>query len=55
MDSRLLGVTPIMKRAVAAGRHSLVLVSPGFSPKRFPINVTPGQTTQVRHLFTQGD
>lgn len=54
MNSRLLGTTPIMKRTVPPGRHTLVLVSPGFESKRVPVTVRPGETTQVRHLFNKG-
>ena len=53
LDSRLLGTTPIMNHKVSAGRHSLVLVSPGFSPKRLSVRVQPSKATRVRHLFNR--
>ena len=52
-DGRLLGTTPIMKRSVPAGRHSLRLVTAGFPPKQLRTHIERGKVTQVRHLFRQ--
>jgi hypothetical protein len=47
MDGRPLGTTPILRREVAAGRHSLRLEAEGLPVKRVQVEVTPGRLTQV--------
>ena len=50
MDSRLLGMTPIVRREVPAGRHKLRLVDPAApgGSKLLPVTVRRGELTQVQ-------
>ena len=48
MDGRLLGTTPILKRTVPAGSHTLRMVNPEVPTKRTRVRIRRNQLTQVR-------
>jgi len=48
MDGRLLGTTPILRRQVPAGRHSLRLVTDDGAARRVPVTVRRDALSQVR-------
>ena len=51
LGSRLLGNTPIRKRAVPVGRHSLTLMNTKHPTKSLSVEIRPGKTTNIRHNF----
>lgn len=48
LDDKLLGTTPMAKRLIQPGKHTLKLVNPEKTPKIIEIEIMPGQDLRIR-------
>jgi serine/threonine protein kinase len=51
LDGRLIGESPVIQNEVSAGPHTLYLINPPYTTKRYDLNIQPGQRMKLRHMF----